>query len=666
MAPITLSPAEARVLGALMEKAITTPDQYPLSLNSLRLACNQSTNRDPVVDYDDATVQHALDGLRDRGLASRNKAPGERAIKFRHHANQVLELSDAHAALIGVLLLRGAQTPGELKQRCERIHSFATTAEVEGGLAALVEREMVVVQPRRPGQKERRWIDLVTAHDGSALIGLEAEGVSERAAHDPAQSLHRGSHSGVAAASVIHAAASTAPKTMTIVNPASGVTIRTVEIHNETEIAAKLKRARRAQRDWAARAYEDRAAAVSRWRDLIVANAEACAQITTQETGKAIAQSRNELNAVSERMSYFIDNAHTVLVADTVTIEADLEEHTTYEPRGVVAHISAWNYPYFVGLNSLVPALLTGNAVLYKPSELATLTGLKLVDLAHAAGIPADVLQCVTGAAATGAALVTSGVDLVGFTGSFATGRAIARVAAERLIPLQLELGGKDAAYVCDDVDIEAAAEAVAGGAFYNAGQSCCAVERVYVHERIWEPFVAAFVRSAEQWQLGDPSDDDTTLGALARPQQAALLAQQISDATEKGARVLLGGEAPNQPGNWFPATVVVDVDHSMAIMREESFGPIIGLMRVVDDVAAVERFGESEYGLTGSIMTQDRDRAERFLRQIDVGTVYWNCNDRTTPRLPWAGRRHSGLGVSMGLAGIKAFVHEKSWHLRP
>ena len=332
----------------------------------------------------------------------------------------------------------------------------------------------------------------------------------------------------------------------------------------------------------------------------------------------------------------------------------------------MVAHISAWNYPYFVGMNSLVPALLTGNAVLYKPSELATMTGMQLVDLAHRAGIPSDVFQAVVGTGAAGAALVNSGVDLVCFTGSFATGRAIARACAERLTPVQLELGGKDATYVCDDVDIDIVAANVAEGVLYNAGQSCCAIERVYVHQAIWEPFVRALVIAAGEWRCGDPADSSTTVGALARAEQPTLLQSQVDDAVGKGGRVMLGGEMIDRVGNWYPPTVVVDTTSNMAIMRDESFGPVIGVAKVRDDGEALALCNASEFGLTTSIFSTDRERARRFLEQADSGTVYWNCSDRTTPRLPWAGRRHSGLGVSMSIAGMRAFVQEKSWHSRP
>jgi acyl-CoA reductase-like NAD-dependent aldehyde dehydrogenase len=393
---------------------------------------------------------------------------------------------------------------------------------------------------------------------------------------------------------------------------------------------------------------------------------EECAATTTSEMGKPITQARNEIRAVRERVEFFVERVPTVAAPRSVTKTPGLEESISYDPAGVVAHVSAWNYPYFVGLNSIVPALLAGNAVVYKPSELASLTGLRITDLLHAAGVPVDVFQAALGAGETGAALVESDVDVVCFTGSFATGRRVAVAAAERLGRVQLELGGKDPAYVCDDVDVAAVAPAVAEGVFYNAGQSCCAIERVYVHAAVFDDFVDAFVSEAATYVPGDPTLDDTRLGPLARMEQPELLSAQVADARARGATAVLDGGPVDRPGNFFSPVVLVDVDHSMTVMREETFGPVIGLQRVSGDAEAARLAADTEYGLTAAIFTNDRERAERFLTPADTGTVYWNCSDRTTARLPWAGRRHSGLGVSLGDAGIHAFLREKAWQSRP
>jgi len=331
-----------------------------------------------------------------------------------------------------------------------------------------------------------------------------------------------------------------------------------------------------------------------------------------------------------------------------------------------VANVSAWNYPWYVGANVFLPALLTGNAVLYKPSEFATLTGLAIAELLHEAGIPADVFQVLVGGGRVGAMLLDEPVDAVCFTGSHATGVKVAAAVAPRLVRAQLELGGKDPAYVCDDVDVEQVAAAVADGAFYNTGQSCCAVERVYVHERVWPRFVEAFVATVRGYVVGDPFDEHTYVGPLAR-REAAVAHQeaQVADALGRGARVLTGGRRVERPGFFFAPTVLVDVDHTMAVMREETFGPLIGLARAGSDDEAVALMNDTPYGLTAAVYTANRARAERVLARVNTGTAYWNCCDRVSPRLPWTGRGASGLGVTLSRDGIAAFVRPKAWHLR-
>jgi acyl-CoA reductase-like NAD-dependent aldehyde dehydrogenase len=231
---------------------------------------------------------------------------------------------------------------------------------------------------------------------------------------------------------------------------------------------------------------------------------------------------------------------------------------------------------------------------------------------------------------------------------------------------VQLELGGKDPVYVCDDVDVPAAAAATAEGAFYNAGQSCCAIERLYVHRSIAAGFTDAFVETVRGYRAGDPTDEATYVGPLARREQLAVLEEQVRDAVEKGARLLCGGKRREGRGWYFEPTVLAGVDHSMRVMREESFGPVIGIQEVAGDDEAVERMNDTEYGLTAGVYTPDRARAERVLARVDAGTVYWNCCDRVSPRLPWTGRRHSGIGSTLSVLGIRAFVQPKAWHLNP
>lgn len=456
--------------------------------------------------------------------------------------------------------------------------------------------------------------------------------------------------------------------TLEILNPATDELLRELPEDDAASVLAKVARARGAQRAWAATPWPERAVVVERFAALVEERLESLARVTTSEVGKPIAQSRNELRGLLGRLRFFLDATPAELADEVVHVDpaAGLEERIRHEPLGVVANVSAWNYPWFVGGNVWLPALLTGNALVYKPSEYATLTGLEVARLWADAGLPPGVFEIAVGGGAVGAALVDARVDGVFFTGSYATGRRVAERVAARMVRVQLELGGKDPAYVCDDVDVVAVAAAVADGAFYNGGQSCCAVERVYVHERVWEPFVEAFVREVRGFAVGDPSDERTYLGPLARRGAAiAHLEAQVADALAKGARCLTGGGRVPGPGSWYAPTVLVDVTDDMAVMREESFGPVIGVARVASDAEALARMADTDYGLTAAVYTPEAGRARRLLEQLDVGTAYWNCCDRVSPRLPWTGRRGSGVGVTLSTYGIEAFTRPKAWHLR-
>jgi acyl-CoA reductase-like NAD-dependent aldehyde dehydrogenase len=453
-----------------------------------------------------------------------------------------------------------------------------------------------------------------------------------------------------------------------IVNPTNGTTLKELPCDDRAAIAAKVATAHAAQRAWAATSLAGRSNVVRRFRELLVERTETLALVLTDEVGKPIRQSKNELAGTLPRIDFFLEHAPGV-VADEVVFSdraAGLTERIELEPLGVVANISAWNYPWFVGLNVIVPALLTGNAVVYKPSEYATLTGLALADLLDAAGAPRGVFEVVVGAGEAGAALLAEPLDGVFFTGSLSTGRRVAEAAARQFAKLQLELGGKDPAYVCDDVEVDAAAAAVADGAFYNTGQSCCSVERVYVHAAIYDRFVQAFTSVVKGFVVGDPRDEATYIGPLTRRELALdVLAAQVSDATARGAKILAGGHRVERPGWYFEPTVLVDVDHSMRVMRDESFGPIIGIQPVADDAEAIEKMNDTEYGLTAGVYTADAARAERVLTKLAVGSAYVNCCDRVSPRLPWSGRRHSGLGCTLSTHGIAAFLNTKAWHVK-
>jgi len=453
-----------------------------------------------------------------------------------------------------------------------------------------------------------------------------------------------------------------------IVNPATGEQIESVPEHEVSALPGLVAQARLAQRSWAATSLAERKAAIARFRRLVEERREDLARTLTLEVGKPISQSRNELNGLLPRIDFFLEHFEAELAPRVVfggPGEA-LEERIGFEPLGVVSNISAWNYPYFVGSNVFVPALLTGNAVLYKPSELATLTGLAIEKLLHEAGVPEGAFQTLVGGRELGAALLEQAVDGVFFTGSYATGRKIAEAVAPRMLKLQLELGGKDPAYVTDDVDVAGVAAALADGAFYNAGQSCCAVERIYVHERVYAAFLEEFVAEVSQFRVGDPNDEATYIGPLCRGAAAlSELEAQLADASEKGGRLLLGGKRITRPGYYFEPTVIAEATPSMRLMRDESFGPIIGICSVPSDEAALAAMADTDYGLTAAVYTRNETRAARLLSALPVGSAYVNCCDRVSPRLPWTGRKHSGIGSTLSTLGIQAFVQPKAWHVR-
>jgi len=453
--------------------------------------------------------------------------------------------------------------------------------------------------------------------------------------------------------------------TLKITNPADGSALAEVAADDAASVAAKFARARQAQPAWAATPLTERRVAIRRFRAAVERELETLARTLTQEVGKPLQQSRNELNGFLGRIDFFLAEVEKTVASETVLADGAMTERIEHDPLGVVANVSAWNYPYFVGGNVFVPALLTGNAVLYKPSEFATLTGLHVERLLHAAGIPEDVFVVVVGAGDVGAALLARPVDGVFFTGSVATGTKIAAQMGARMVRLQLELGGKDPTYVADDADPKAAAESLADGAMYNTGQSCCSVERIYVHARIHDEFVRHFVATVAGFKVGDPLADGSYIGPLTRRPQLDVLDAQVADALAKGATLAAGGKRIERAGNWFAPTVLTDVDHTMAVMRDESFGPIIGIQKVKSDDEALALMNDTRYGLTAGVYTRDEARAARLLRAVHAGSVYWNCCDRVSPRLPWSGHGDSGVGVTLSRYGIQTFTRPRAWHLR-
>ncbi|MEZ4233613.1 MAG: aldehyde dehydrogenase family protein [Polyangiaceae bacterium] len=454
-----------------------------------------------------------------------------------------------------------------------------------------------------------------------------------------------------------------------VINPATDELITQLPEPAPGQVADAFARARRAQRAWQATAYGDRAACIARFAKLVEQHTSELALTTTREMGKPIVQAEGEVRALQGRIAFFLERTEAELGDERLLTaeEGGTAERIRHEPLGAIGNISAWNYPYFVGGNVFLPALLTGNAVLYKPSELASMTGEYLGRLLHEAGIPEDVFQVLVGGSSVGRALLDQPLGAMFFTGSNRTGAHIASVLAPRMIKFALELGGKDPVYLADDIDPAHAAESMAEGAFYNTGQSCCAVERIYVHESRYDAFLEAFVETTRQLELGDPEERSTFIGPLARRAAAISdLQRQVDEAKQRGARVLLGGERAPRDGHYYRPTIVADAPQDSLIMQEESFGPIIGVLPVRDDAEAVRLMNDTKYGLTASVYSRDEARALKILEEVDAGTAYFNCCDRVSPRLPWTGRRGSGIGCTLSTYGIEAFLRPKALHLRP
>src|SRR5690554_230330 len=352
---------------------------------------------------------------------------------------------------------------------------------------------------------------------------------------------------------------------MKIFNPATGQEIATLVADTEQTIKIKLARLREGQRDWKKVSLSDRLACIVRFGEIVQANVEELAALLTSETGKPLKQSLNEIRGAHNRITHLQQNAEKWLKEELIATNGATREHIVYEPLGVIANISAWNFPYNVGYNIFLYALVGGNAVCYKPSEYASLTGLKFREYLWAADVPEDVFECVIGSREVGEMLLEADLDGYFFTGSYATGKYIAQKVAHKLVPVQLELGGKDPLYIMDDVpDVKQAAINAAEGAFYNNGQSCCAVERIYVQEGIFEEFIECFIEEVASYKLGEPTKKDTFIGPLTRGAQVEVLESQVRDAVKKGAFVALGGQRVKGEGYYFEPTVLTEVNHEI------------------------------------------------------------------------------------------------------
>jgi acyl-CoA reductase-like NAD-dependent aldehyde dehydrogenase len=453
---------------------------------------------------------------------------------------------------------------------------------------------------------------------------------------------------------------------MQIINPATEeiiheiVSSTTQAIHTSFELLV-IEQAR-----WKKILLTDRKQIIERFAALLAEESELLAADLSAEMGKPIAQAKNEINSTRARIAWMLANAEKYLADEIMTQTDSMREVIVHEPLGVVCNISAWNYPYLVGVNVFIPALLAGNTVMYKPSEYATLTGLHIQRLLYAAGLPANCFQVAIGGKEVGEQLLDLSFDGYFFTGSYATGKYIYERVAKKMVVCGCELGGKDPLYIADDVNnVEAVAAATSDGAFYNNGQSCCAVERIYVHEKIAASYIDAFVAEVKSWKIGNPSAEGVYIGPLSRAAQIQVLENQIADAIAKGATLATGGKKVEGIGYYFEPTVLINVTNDMLVMQEESFGPVIGIATVKNDDEAIVQMKDTIYGLTAGVYSSNEERARKILAEMPTGTGYWNCCDRVSAALPWSGRKNSGFGSTLSYMGLTAFTQPKALHLK-
>ena len=452
------------------------------------------------------------------------------------------------------------------------------------------------------------------------------------------------------------------------VNPATGEVLRELECAGDQQVLAVVDRARAAQPGWAEFGLRRRIGVLREFQARLYARKSEMAAAITREAGKPVAEALvTEVLVVLDATRFLIGNAWGLLRDEPVPhgnlITKLKRGWLVREPHGVIGIVSPWNYPFSIPATETLAALVAGNAVVLKPSELTPLVALELGSLLHAAGVPEDVFQVVVGEGPTGAALLRSPIDKLVFTGSLTTGKRIAAAAAERLLPVVLELGGKDPMLVLDDADIDVASSAAVWGAFVNAGQACLSVERCYVHRSLYESFALACAEKTKQLRVGNGIDPHTDVGPMIRERQVRIVEAHVEDARARGARVLAGGtRLPELGANFYAPTVLAHVTHEMRIMREETFGPVLPVMATEDDDEAVGLANDSEYGLAGSVWTRDAKRGERLARRIHAGTVMVNdvISCFGISEAPHGGVKASGVGRTHGRFGLDEMVRVK------
>ena len=454
------------------------------------------------------------------------------------------------------------------------------------------------------------------------------------------------------------------------ISPIDGSVYVERELATPQDIESTLSKAKKAQLEWRSLSIRERANYCTRMVEHMLAKVDDIATELSWQMGRPIKYTPFELKrGFAERSSYMISIAEKALADIEVEPKEGFHRFIRREPLGVVFTVAPWNYPYLTSVNSIIPALMAGNTVILKHASQTPLCAERYFEAARTSGMPDGVFQYLHLTHNDVANIIKDArVDFVAFTGSVSGGHAVQQAASSRFIPTGLELGGKDPAYVRADANLNHAIENLVDGSFFNSGQSCCGIERIYVHRDIFKPFVEGFVELTKQYKLGNPLDATTTLGPMVRASAADFVRGQIAEAIDQSAKPLIDSTLfPMDKGGtpYLAPQVLVNVDHGMRVMSEESFGPVIGIMQVTSDIEALELMNDSEYGLTASIWTADEDVAVHLGNQINTGTVYMNRCDYLDPALAWTGVKDSGRGCTLSALGYESLTRPKSFHLR-